>query len=321
MSGKTSQQGEREPTETVRSTGGMVTAPHHLAAEAGREVLREGGNAVEAMIAMAACCAVVYPHMNALGGGGFWIVKPAGCAPVGIDACGAAARGGAWPVKPLAADWKERLRRKPDAWPRSGGAVVRRRSTGAERTAAFAVAWWGVRGRNVPASRYRCPDKEEAACRLLSNPRVNTDHVLESAQGTHGRALPQGTRGSGGPGHGDAALQRRSLRPGVARRRVQRHRRPHLRPQDARSGSSRPPCATTRTGARASVGHFDKAQEIARACPDTRVVTVCDREGDGAVVASGRDGRRPRGARPPARARAVRRRQRKGALGRRNGRC
>lgn len=26
--------------------------------------------------------------------------------------------------------------------------------------------------------------------------------------------------------------------------------------------------------------HFDKAQEIARACPDTRVVTVCDREGD-----------------------------------------
>ena len=26
--------------------------------------------------------------------------------------------------------------------------------------------------------------------------------------------------------------------------------------------------------------HFDKAQEIARACPGTRVVTVCDREGD-----------------------------------------
>ena len=37
---------------------------------------------------------------------------------------------------------------------------------------------------------------------------------------------------------------------------------------------------TTRTKARASAGHFDKAQEIARACPDTRVVTVCDREGD-----------------------------------------
>ena len=71
----------------------MVTAPHYLAAEAGSEVLFEGGNAVEAMIAMAACIAVVYPHMNALGGDGFWIVKPAGGAPVGIDACGAAAQG------------------------------------------------------------------------------------------------------------------------------------------------------------------------------------------------------------------------------------
>ena len=33
---------------------GMVTAPHHLASEAGIRVLREGGNAVEAMVAMAA---------------------------------------------------------------------------------------------------------------------------------------------------------------------------------------------------------------------------------------------------------------------------
>ena len=266
---------------------------------------------------MAACCAVVYPHMNALGGGGFWIVKPAGCAPVGIDACGAAARGGAWPVKPLATDWKERLRRKPDAWPRSGGAVVRRRSTGAERTAAFAVAWlraWEERpGQPVPV-----PGQGRSGLPAAVEPESEHGPRSRVAQGTHGRALPQGTRGSGGPGHGDAALQRRRLRPGVARRRIQRHRRPPLRPQDARSGSSRPPCATTRTGARASVGHSDKAQEIARACPDTRVVTVCDREGDGAVVAGGR---RLRGARPPATVRAVQRRRRKGALGRRNGRC
>ena len=32
---------------------GMVVAPHHLAAEAGLSVLREGGNAIEAMIAAA----------------------------------------------------------------------------------------------------------------------------------------------------------------------------------------------------------------------------------------------------------------------------
>lgn len=72
--------------------GGMVTAPHHLASEAGASVLREGGNAVEAMIAAAATIAVVYPHMNAIGGDGFWLVSKAGATPVGIRACGQAAQ-------------------------------------------------------------------------------------------------------------------------------------------------------------------------------------------------------------------------------------
>ncbi len=69
---------------------GIVTAPHHLASQAGLAVLREGGNALEAMVAAAAAIAVVYPHMNAIGGDGFWIVSEPGKPPVGIDACGAA---------------------------------------------------------------------------------------------------------------------------------------------------------------------------------------------------------------------------------------
>ncbi len=69
----------------------MVTAPHHLAADAGRDVLREGGTAVEAMVTAAAVIAVVYPHMNAIGGDGFWLIAQPGEAPVGIDACGPAA--------------------------------------------------------------------------------------------------------------------------------------------------------------------------------------------------------------------------------------
>lgn len=69
----------------------MVVAPHHLAAQAGRDVLRDGGNAVEAMIASAAAIAVVYPHMNAIGGDGFWLVSRPGVAPIAIDACGGAA--------------------------------------------------------------------------------------------------------------------------------------------------------------------------------------------------------------------------------------
>lgn len=71
---------------------GMVVAPHHLAAEAGLSVLREGGNAVEAMIAAAATIAVVYPHMNALGGDNFWLISAGSGAPTAIDACGPAAQ-------------------------------------------------------------------------------------------------------------------------------------------------------------------------------------------------------------------------------------
>lgn len=54
---------------------GVVCAPHTAAAEAGRAVLAEGGNALEAMVAMAATIVVVYPHMNHLGGDGFWLVR------------------------------------------------------------------------------------------------------------------------------------------------------------------------------------------------------------------------------------------------------
>src|SRR5689334_3215258 len=54
---------------------GIAAAPHHAAAETGRMILAEGGNALEAMIAMAASIAAVYPHMNHIGGDGFWLMR------------------------------------------------------------------------------------------------------------------------------------------------------------------------------------------------------------------------------------------------------
>jgi gamma-glutamyltranspeptidase/glutathione hydrolase len=54
---------------------GVVCAPHHGAVEAGRQILAEGGNAIEAMVAMAASIAAVYPHMNHIGGDGFWLIR------------------------------------------------------------------------------------------------------------------------------------------------------------------------------------------------------------------------------------------------------
>jgi gamma-glutamyltranspeptidase/glutathione hydrolase len=72
------------------STHGMAVAPHHLASQSALAVLREGGSAIEAMVAAAATIAVVYPHMNGLGGDGFWLIVPPEGEPIAIDASGAA---------------------------------------------------------------------------------------------------------------------------------------------------------------------------------------------------------------------------------------
>src|SRR5664279_2203387 len=63
---------------TLHSAGhrrGVVCAPHAAAVEDGRVILAEGGNAIEAMLAMAASIAAVYPHMNHIGGDGFWLIR------------------------------------------------------------------------------------------------------------------------------------------------------------------------------------------------------------------------------------------------------
>ncbi|MFQ5537496.1 MAG: gamma-glutamyltransferase [Gemmatimonadota bacterium] len=59
----------------VRGTRGAVSAGHPLAARAGMAVLEEGGNAVDAAVAMAAVLAVVRPHMNGVGGDAFVLVR------------------------------------------------------------------------------------------------------------------------------------------------------------------------------------------------------------------------------------------------------
>ncbi|MAM09408.1 MAG: gamma-glutamyltransferase [Rhizobiaceae bacterium] len=70
---------------------GAFTAPHRAAALAGRDILRTGGTAMEAMVAAAATIAVTYPHMNGIGGDGFWLIHRPGQKVTGISACGQAA--------------------------------------------------------------------------------------------------------------------------------------------------------------------------------------------------------------------------------------
>ena len=78
-------------TKSTFATRGMMVAPHALAAQSGLAILREGGTALEAMVAAAATISVVYPHMNGIGGDSFWLIHEPGRDVVTIDACGRAA--------------------------------------------------------------------------------------------------------------------------------------------------------------------------------------------------------------------------------------
>ncbi|HEY3065321.1 MAG TPA: gamma-glutamyltransferase family protein [Methylomirabilota bacterium] len=71
---------------------GMVASPHALASQAGVAILAAGGNAIDAAIAAAITLAVVYPHMNGIGGDNVWLIYDAGRADLrGLNAAGRSA--------------------------------------------------------------------------------------------------------------------------------------------------------------------------------------------------------------------------------------
>ncbi len=78
---------------TTLATEGMVASPHYLASMAGVQVLKDGGNALDAAIAANAVLTVVYPHMCSVGGDAFMqIWDPRQKRLFGLNGAGRSAR-------------------------------------------------------------------------------------------------------------------------------------------------------------------------------------------------------------------------------------
>lgn len=67
------------------SENGMVSAQEYLAADVGRDILRRGGNAVDAAVATGFALSVTHPQAGNLGGGGFMMVSLADGEVIAID--------------------------------------------------------------------------------------------------------------------------------------------------------------------------------------------------------------------------------------------
>src|ERR1051326_6810626 len=73
------------PAQSATARNGMVVAQESRAAQIGVDILKRGGNAVDAALATGFALAVTYPRAGNLGGGGFMVIHRAGGDNAAID--------------------------------------------------------------------------------------------------------------------------------------------------------------------------------------------------------------------------------------------
>lgn len=71
--------------DVSRARSAMVASQHELASKIGADIMRRGGNAVDAAIAVGFALAVVYPEAGNIGGGGFMMIRKANGETAAID--------------------------------------------------------------------------------------------------------------------------------------------------------------------------------------------------------------------------------------------
>ena len=151
----------------VEAEHGMVTSVHRLASEAGLEILRKGGNAIDAAIATGFALAVVHPFAGNLGGGGFMLIHLADGRDLAIDYRETA---------PAAASRDMYL--GPDGVLKKGSdsSTTGWRASGIPGT----VAGFALALRKYGSGKVSWPDVIEPARRLAADGHRMTDHAATS---------------------------------------------------------------------------------------------------------------------------------------------
>lgn len=142
--------------DPVRGKHAMVASQHELASQIGIDIIKRGGNAVDAAIAVGLALAVVYPEAGNLGGGGFMLIRMKDGKTYAIDYR---------EMAPAAANRDIFLDKNGEVIKGEGGSTIGYRASGVPGTpAGFDMAF-----RKYGSGKIRWRDLVEPARRLAQN--------------------------------------------------------------------------------------------------------------------------------------------------------